>query len=339
MINLDQITGPLLVFIDGQFSLEASQTECIGLEVKADNDGHTVVVHLSQDVPAIYCLHQCDGLSPEAPIALTVKLDAGVSTEIHEYVFGEANQAYQQTLQWRCEVAQGSHLLWLSHQNLSEHVRWHSQGEHYVEGQLSYHVETLGQSLIEAEMLVKLLAENAECHVHGLLVGQGQSKSRQDWRIEHLAPNTTCDMHYRALMGNNAQGSWLGHAHVADQAKGAKVTQMSRQMLFGKHARMHAKPELTIHCDEVACQHGATVGQLDEQALFYLRSRGLLHWQARMLLTWSFVQEVLVMRQASKHCLPEDSMLQQSLAAVMDHDGTSVLNDFWQGKEVKHDEW
>lgn len=180
-------------------------------------------------------------------------------------------------------------------ESLEASLKQVSQIELSHAAQLDYHVSYHGRGRTECELTAKLHGDGSHCRIHGVLLGQERSQCHNHWLMQHLGKQTHSDMHFRAVMNDSAQGSWVGHAHVTEGALGSDVTQMSRQILLSPSAAMQARPELTIDCDDVACRHGATVGQLDEDALFYLRSRGLAKQEAQQLLLWSFLQQALTM--------------------------------------------
>lgn len=144
-----------------------------------------------------------------------------------------------------------------------------------------------------SERIVTQKGQRAKTSLSGLLLGEGTSDHHQQWRVNHHVAHGLSDMHFRAIMSDRATASWQGHAHVEKDTPHCAITQMCRQLMTSHQARMHAKPTLTIYCDEVTCTHGATSGQLDDAALFYCQSRGLPLAQAQSLLMMAFVNELL----------------------------------------------
>ena len=110
--------------------------------------------------------------------------------------------------------------------------------------------------------------------------------------VRHIEPNATSNQVVRSVLGGAATGSYLGKVAVARDAQKTDAAQSVKAMLLDRTATANAKPELEIYADDVKCAHGATVGELDKTALFYLAARGLPPAEARTLLLQAFVAEV-----------------------------------------------
>jgi Fe-S cluster assembly protein SufD len=110
--------------------------------------------------------------------------------------------------------------------------------------------------------------------------------------VEHLAPGCTSEQFFRGVLGGRSRGVFNGRALIQRGADGSCVRQSNANLLLSPLAEMDTKPELEIYADEVEASHGATVGQLDEAAVFYLRSRGLSEDEARRMLTSAFCRAV-----------------------------------------------
>jgi Fe-S cluster assembly protein SufD len=111
--------------------------------------------------------------------------------------------------------------------------------------------------------------------------------------VDHLAPDTRSLVDYRGVAAGRGRAVWNGKAVVHPGAQKSQARQVSRNLLLTAGAEIDTKPELEIYADDVQCSHGATTGQLDPAALFYLRSRGLDETQARSALTRAFAAAVL----------------------------------------------
>ena len=110
--------------------------------------------------------------------------------------------------------------------------------------------------------------------------------------VRHVEPNATSRQTVRSILGGNATGSYLGKVAVARDAQHTDSVQSVKAMLLDRTATANAKPELEIYADDVKCAHGATVGELDQQALFYLAARGLPPAEAKKLLLQAFIASV-----------------------------------------------
>jgi Fe-S cluster assembly protein SufD len=159
---------------------------------------------------------------------------------------------------------------------------------------------------------VRLAGRAARADLYALSVVDGRARADQMLAIEHLAPATVSRQTYRGVAGGRAAAAATCRASIAAEAAGADAQQSLGSLPLSTSAECAARPELEIHCDDVACRHGATVGQLDEQALFYLRSRGLDPAEARALLVFAFADAALA-------ALPRDAFraaLEARLAAA-----------------------
>ncbi len=108
-----------------------------------------------------------------------------------------------------------------------------------------------------------------------------------------MQPHGRSNQFYRTLLDGNSRGVFQGKVHVHKPAQKTDGYQLSNAILLSDSAEMDTKPELEIYADDVKCSHGATTGQLDEEPMFYLRSRGLQEKEARLLLVQAFVDEVV----------------------------------------------
>ena len=111
--------------------------------------------------------------------------------------------------------------------------------------------------------------------------------------VDHASPGCSSSQFFRGVLGGSSRGVFNGRALIRPGADGSSVTQSNANLLLSTLAEMDTKPELEIYADEVEASHGATVGQLDETAIFYLRSRGLSETRARRMLTAAFCRAVI----------------------------------------------
>jgi Fe-S cluster assembly protein SufD len=124
------------------------------------------------------------------------------------------------------------------------------------------------------------------------LVGHGQHIDNHT-RVDHRVGPAESHQEYRGILTGKTRGVWNGKAIVHEGADGTDAEQANHNLLLSENAEIDAKPELEIYADDVKCSHGTTVGQLDEAALFYLRTRGLSRRDARQLLTRAFAQAIV----------------------------------------------
>ncbi|MCO4811624.1 MAG: Fe-S cluster assembly protein SufD [Gammaproteobacteria bacterium] len=146
----------------------------------------------------------------------------------------------------------------------------------------------LGGGLVRNDMVIDIAHAGAEISFDGLyLAGEGQHIDNHT-RVDHRAGPATSRQEYRGILNGKCRCVWNGKAIVHQGADGTDADQANHNLLLSEKAEIDAKPELEIYTDDVKCSHGTTVGQLDEAALFYLRTRGLDRQHAKRVLTHAF---------------------------------------------------
>ncbi|WP_166365727.1 Fe-S cluster assembly protein SufD [Pseudomonas akapageensis] len=155
------------------------------------------------------------------------------------------------------------------------------------------HSWALGAALARQEVRVVLEGPGAQVALNGLYLPRGVQHLDNQTTIEHLAPRCTSRELYKGVVDDRGHGVFDGRIIVRPGAMKTDASQTIKTLLLSATAQANTQPRLEILADDVKCAHGAAVGQLDEQAVFYLRSRGLPEAQARSLLTFAFVSELL----------------------------------------------
>ena len=155
------------------------------------------------------------------------------------------------------------------------------------------HSISLGGAIVRNDIVTDLAGEGAEIILNGLYMGNGRQHVDNHTLVNHSKPHTRSDEYYRGVLDGRAQGVFNGKVVVHKDAQKTDAAQSNANLLLSDHAEIDTKPELEIYADDVKCSHGATVGQLDKNMLFYLRSRGLDADTAKSLLTFAFADEVI----------------------------------------------
>jgi Fe-S cluster assembly protein SufD len=150
-----------------------------------------------------------------------------------------------------------------------------------------------GGRLSRVEIDVALAGEGASCALDGLYLATGTEHVDHQTRIEHAAPHGTSRELYKGILDGAARAVFAGSVHVREGAQRTDARQANHNLLLSDTATVDTKPELEIFADDVKCAHGATVGQIDEEQVFYLRSRGIGLAAARAMLVRAFAAEVL----------------------------------------------
>lgn len=151
----------------------------------------------------------------------------------------------------------------------------------------------LGAALSRHELNVRLEGESATLQADGVLLADGRRHVDTRLGIEHIARDTTCSLTWRGLAAQRGKAVFHGGISIRAGADGSDANLSNKNLLLSADAEIDTQPVLVIHADEVKAAHGATVGQLDPTALFYLRSRGLAEVDARRLLTAAFCRAVV----------------------------------------------
>lgn len=155
------------------------------------------------------------------------------------------------------------------------------------------HSLSFGGSLVRHDINAVLDAEGAQCTLNGLYLGAGRQHVDYHTRIDHTQPLGTSREHYRGILSGRARGVFSGLTKVHAGAQKTDASQSNDNLLLSRDAEVDTKPQLEIYADDVKCSHGATVGQLDDDMIFYLRARGIEAQAARGLLTYGFAQDVI----------------------------------------------
>lgn len=157
---------------------------------------------------------------------------------------------------------------------------------------ISYNIAS-GASLARVSLDIALKAAGAQTDQHGLFLVDGNRHLDLRTMVDHAAAYTQSTQDYRGIAADRGRGIFNGKVRVAPQSQKISAQQSSRNLLLNIGCEIDTKPALEIYADDVKCSHGATVGQLDNTALFYLRSRGVPEQEARSILTLAFAESVL----------------------------------------------
>jgi Fe-S cluster assembly protein SufD len=158
---------------------------------------------------------------------------------------------------------------------------------------VSSHSVLLGGGLVRNNVHPVLGGEGGECLINGLFIGNGRQHLDNYMQVEHASPHCASRQFYNGILDDHAHGVFHGRIIVHKDAQKTDAKQTNRNLLLSDDSRIDTKPQLEIYADDVKCTHGATIGQIEENALFYLRSRGIDEISARKLLLLAFANECL----------------------------------------------
>jgi len=206
-----------------------------------------------------------------------------------------------------------------------EHVRVQRDGDgarrvHGVEARLAAgaalrsHTFTVGGGRVRNESRLRLEGPGAEAEINGLTLLRGASHVDNHTLVEHVAPDCRSRQAFKSVLDGPSRAVFTGRILVAQDAQRTDAEQASSALLLGDEARSWARPQLEIHADDVKCTHGATVGSLDADSLFYLRARGIPADLARRLLIHAFASGLLARVRRGELLAPLDRLITRTLA-------------------------
>ncbi|MBO7595232.1 MAG: Fe-S cluster assembly protein SufD [Salinivirgaceae bacterium] len=189
----------------------------------------------------------------------------------------------------------GSQLDCYSIQNLNDHSSQISSVmiEQNTDSQLLANTLTLHGGFVRNNLEVLMNGSHAEANIYGLSLPNGHQHVDNFTYIDHAVPECTSYELYKNVLNGHAVGAFGGYVLVRPNAQKTNAMQSNKNICVSSDSRMYTKPQLEIYADDVKCSHGATIGQLDENALFYMRQRGIGEDEARMMLMSAFAHEVV----------------------------------------------
>ncbi|MFE8070839.1 Fe-S cluster assembly protein SufD [Marinobacteraceae bacterium S3BR75-40.1] len=254
-------------------------------------------------------------LAPQAkldkPLYVMVDNDASQSGSAYPRLYVEAGQDSEITLVEEYWAAGDQPILVdavtelnldtnakVTHVRLSlepEHVRHVGATGALLQGgaHLDSHTVGFGGDLRRHDLQVRLEQEEATCRLNGVVVTQNRQHFDNHTVIDHVAPHCTSEETYRCIAAGKSHAIFNGRIHIHRDAQKSLAEMNNKNLLLSSEAEIDTKPELEIYADDVKCAHGATVGQLDDEALFYLVSRGIDRNQAATLLSMAFINELV----------------------------------------------
>ncbi|HWG77501.1 MAG TPA: SufD family Fe-S cluster assembly protein [Steroidobacteraceae bacterium] len=226
---------------------------------------------------------------------LCLALAAGARLTLIERHLGDARAPTLVSVGVNAELAQGAQLTHYRLQQCGAHVLFDESLHATLQEHASYEVRqiSIGALAARTSAHVRLAGRAAALGWQALAVGQGEQVHDSSLAVEHGAADTRTEETFRGIADARSRVAFSGHIHIQSSAPGAQARQSLRGLIEGTSAEIDLRPRLQIDVDEVSAQHGATSGRLDENLLFYLLSRGLEPTQARALLKWAFLGDVL----------------------------------------------
>jgi Fe-S cluster assembly protein SufD len=236
------------------------------------------------------------GESPRAvyPRVVLVVEDGAEAQVVEEYA------SAAETPYFTCSVTE----IWVGENAALDHVRLERESDRGFHlgvsaavvgrnGRYRSHAVSLGGRLTRLDLDVALSGEGAEGILNGLYLPSGRRHVDHHTRVEHRSPHTTSIELYKGVLSGKATAVFNGRIVIAPGAQQSDAAQTNNNLLLSGEALVNTNPELEIFADDVKARHGATIGQLEDDALFYLRSRGLDETSARRLLVYAFAKDLV----------------------------------------------
>ncbi|MBX3026928.1 Fe-S cluster assembly protein SufD [bacterium] len=189
--------------------------------------------------------------------------------------------------------------------------------EQRQDSRFASHAVALGAALSRSAIATRLDAPGAVCDFDGLYIADGTQHVDHHTTIDHAAPRGTSRELYKGILAGRATGVFNGKVFVRPDAQQSDAQQMNQNLLLSDDAQVDTKPQLEIFADDVKCSHGATIGQLDDDAIFYLRARGIDQPDARRLLIYGFANELVERIAVESLRRQMEAMLADRLPAVV----------------------
>jgi Fe-S cluster assembly protein SufD len=262
------------------------------------NDGAYIFLPTGAAIPETIQLVFCSsaqGQDAHINPRLLIVAEADSEATVVESFVSDGEFAYFTNAITEVVLGKGAHLEHYKHQEESAKA-FHMatlQVQQESRSRLASHSFSVGGALVRSDINTTLDGESAECTLNGLYMVGGRQHVDFHTRIEHVAPGSTSREHYKGIISGRARAVFNGQVYVHPHAQKTDAQQSNDNLLLSREAEVDTKPQLEIYADDVKCAHGATVGQLDENMVYYLRSRGIDDNSARGLLTYGFAQQVL----------------------------------------------
>jgi Fe-S cluster assembly protein SufD len=250
----------------------------------------------TSDKPLAILIADTAAASPAVSQArVSVHVDDFVSTSLIEYHVSSGSAAHYSNALVRLDLAAGAACRYV---RIQERALGHSQTARLNvrlarDAALEHFGIDIGGGLSRNDLAIAIEGRNSTAILNGLyLAGPGQHVDNHT-RTDHRVGPSRSRQEYRGVLSGRCRAVWNGKAIVHRGADGTDLEQANHNLLLSEHAEIDAKPELEIYADDVKAAHGTTVGQLDERALFYLRTRGIGPARARRILTRAFAATVI----------------------------------------------
>jgi Fe-S cluster assembly protein SufD len=288
----------------GLLSASSKPLECdaplSGLNVALLQDGVSIKVPANVELAGPVGLLFIDNASTDVGVSqarVVIELKAQSVANVIEYHASTGNAAHYANTVVEVSLVDGARCNYV---RIQDRQAGHNQTERLTatlgrDCQLHHAAFDLGGKLVRNDLGIKLAAPGAATTFCGLYLASGDQHIDNHTRVDHLVGPASSNQEYRGIVAGTSRCVWNGKAVVHRGADGTDANQANHNLLLSAKAEIDAKPELEIYADEVKASHGTTIGELDRNALFYLRTRGLDEPAARRLLIRAFAQKIVAL--------------------------------------------
>ncbi|NQZ53112.1 MAG: Fe-S cluster assembly protein SufD [Piscirickettsiaceae bacterium] len=287
--SIDQVLGQ---------QVDLAKAGLTALNTMLMNEG--VVITVAEDVhieKPIELLVINSGTTQNLAIHLrnVIKLEANSKATVIEHYVGLNDESYFTNVVTEVSLAENAELKHYKLQQESDNA-FHIAtlaAKQATSSQWLTNSISLGGKLVRNDVHSQLLGEQSHVTMDGLYLLNDEQHIDNHTRIDHVVPNTTSEELYKGVLDDNSHAVFNGKVIVHKDAQKTDANQQNKNLLLSRGCEIDSKPEMEIYADDVKCGHGSTVGQIDKDQLFYLRTRGLDEVSARSLLTHAFAVDVL----------------------------------------------
>lgn len=283
------------VFIDGVLHKDLSSMHLLPATVAFSHDNNQIQLHIPKNEVLPLPLHfkylnGCEGLQHK------IVLGENSSMVFIEEYASDHHKAYLTHATLELKLSKAAKMDYYKIQNENSFAS--HQGFVHVEQKESSDIRMFfadcGSNKSRSDIKISLHEPQASCHMHGLyFLNHNDQQIDNAIHVEHMAELGTSSMIFKGVLDKKSKAHFLGKVHVYENAKRTNAHQENHNLLLSSMADVTSQPILEIYADDIKCTHGATVGQLDHDSLFYLRSRGIDEVTAMKILTDAFVAEIV----------------------------------------------
>lgn len=244
----------------------------------------------------VYIHNHIGGAGSLQHFRILIEAEAGSRATFVQHFSGQGHRAGHSLLNMVTEVNQAprTHITISNIQDLPQTVAM-VQTTAIALQEYAYHRHTalcLNGALLRNDLNFDILGSGVDAHLNGLYMPGGRQLIDNHSLVRHIAPRSISNELYKGLMLGDGKAVFNGKIYVGHGASGTNAYQSNKNVLLSDRARINTKPQLEIFTDDVKCSHGATTGQMSEEALFYLRARGIGELEAAAMLSQAFAEEV-----------------------------------------------